>query len=475
MEPNDFDPRSTLASGEALSKMNVGEAYEIELLARDRFGNERGSQYAPQDAFTIVADLREGADFIQIHQTAVTGASYYDESRQRHVLPLQINLAGEYAMDVVGLDPETGQQVPIFGGHSFGVDSRPGHTDPQECVVWGDAVLVRELNTGVVNAGVPAMFELESRDAMSNKLRETGDEFEIVLLHSETSHAVRGHAVGSQEHAAEYEIRFVPEISGSSLLSLRCASCSGAGHILGSPFPIFVFPGPPDASKCTAHGDAVSRAVEAVSGTFQVYVRDMHSNHLLDYGEFPQDRWYNVSTLDLNLTVQISSTGLAESIEYVGNGTFDVTYVARGSGTQSMDVMIDGMHIYGSPFTLNILDGETIADLSQASFQGTTRAIASVRRRSVSFFSTSHVTAFSLFPVSLFPFHLSVILIFLSFSSRYLHHFDFDWQTEATTREQRVENWQRTQYEIIRFAFTKSWSRLFKSRLEMCFKTTTSR
>ena len=228
VEPDDFDPRSTLASGEALSKMNVGEPYEIELLARDQFGNERGAQYASQDAFTIVADLREGADFTNIHPTAVTGASYYDESRQRHVLPVQTNLAGEYAMDVVGLDPETGQQVPVFGGHSFGVDARPGHTDPSTCVVWGDAVRTDESNNvGVVTAGVPAMFELESRDEMSNKLRDAGDEFEIVLLHSETSHAIRGHAVGSYEHDAEYEIRFTPEVAGLSLLSLRCSSCSG--------------------------------------------------------------------------------------------------------------------------------------------------------------------------------------------------------------------------------------------------------
>jgi len=379
VEPDDFDPRSTLASGEALSKMNVGESYDIELLARDRFGNERGANYASQDTFTIVADLREGADFTQIHPTAVTGDSYYDESKQRHILPVQTNLAGEYAMDVVGLDPETGQQVPVFGGHSFGVDARPGHTDPSMCVVWGDAVRASEIgNMGVVTAGESAMFELESRDTMSNKLRDEGDEFEIVLLHSETSHAVRGHAVGSYDHSAEYEIRFVPEIAGPSLLSLRCASCSGAGHVAGSPFPIFVFPGSPVPSKSTAHGDATMRAVEAVPATFRVNVRDVHSNHLLDYPEFSESRWTNVSRLSLNLTVDITSTGPASNIEYVGNGSFDVTYVARGSGTQFMSVRLNGDHIKDSPFKIDITDGATIAEFSQASYQGTTDVIATV-------------------------------------------------------------------------------------------------
>eukprot|EP00940_MAST-03C_sp_MAST-3C-sp2_P000652 g652.t1 len=381
VQPTSLEPRQTLASGGALSNMQASKAYNVELLACDRFGNERGRSFASEDSFTAVADLRGDADFLTTHPSVVTGASFYNPDRKRHVLPLQMNLAGTYALDIVGSHPDTQQLEPIFSGHSFGLDVEPGRADGLESVVWGDAV--RHLETtdqiGVATAGESAMFEIELRDALSNKLRNGGDILEVTLVHTATGTMVRGHVIGSSDHSAEYEIRYTPKLSGASLLSLRCVTCiDRSAHVLGSPFPVHVFPGTPLPESCTASGTALRYAVEGVPTTFQVQIRDVHGNQLLDYASFATELWSDVADLTPLVAARISNTGEVppENIVYVGNGAFNVTYTASGSGVQELSVTVNGASIAASPFDLHVLDGSTHSDLCQISEFG--KAVASV-------------------------------------------------------------------------------------------------
>ncbi len=161
----------------------------------------------------------------------------------------------------------------------------------------------------------------------------------------------------------------------SSRLSLQTIASSflySADHVMQSPFPITVSPGPTAASTTTVSGIGLRTAMAGMTSSFLIQAKDQNQNN--------QTNSEDVFTITLELNGVF--TPVTNPV-YLGVGQYYITYIPAISGPYTLTIKYDDVNIVDSPFTVNVVPGPTTPHTSQAlgqlltsSMDGLTEAIA---------------------------------------------------------------------------------------------------
>jgi hypothetical protein len=189
----------------------------------------------------------------------------------------------------------------------------------------------------VAQAGAVEQFAVVARDTNGNTLTSGADEFVVSL--SQAGFPVGAATVTYGGDDGEYLIEFITTKSSVPLsLSVKTgAQGSPLVDISGSPFTVFVQPGPIFPANCDAIGAGV------VGGT---------SGQLVSFLIIEQDAWNNdrgITTANAQPTAYFTGSNTIVTIAKNKNGTWTGTYTLP-SGDKYMTVKIDGVEISGSPF-----------------------------------------------------------------------------------------------------------------------------
>lgn len=140
-------------------------------------------------------------------------------------------------------------------------------------------------------------------------------------------------------------------------------STSTSSHIASSPYRLYVHPNLAYGPTSSAEGLGVVSGVAGYQSQFVVTVRDRWGNQLRNN--------------DFNLTVvSLAPRRVAGSVLRFGNGTALVVYTPESAGVNHLSVTIAGLPIAGSPFAVQVADGDTRANTSTASGQALYAAMA---------------------------------------------------------------------------------------------------
>lgn len=127
-----------------------------------------------------------------------------------------------------------------------------------------------------------------------------------------------------------------------------------------SPYNLMVSHGEASPYTSTAWGNGLKEATVGIPAYFEVTVRDAFNNVLI-----PTQQEILSETNLFSLTAELLRTpGVIVNIWNYYNGSFIVDYNAVASGSNLLAVMVNGLHIKDSPFTVNITDGATHAGFS---------------------------------------------------------------------------------------------------------------
>lgn len=131
-------------------------------------------------------------------------------------------------------------------------------------------------------------------------------------------------------------------------------------YVADSPYSLVVSHTESSAYTSTAVGDGLAHATVGVDASFQVTVRDAYDNVLI-----PTATQIAQQQDMFNLNASLIRTPEAHvRVWNFYNGSFTITYSAVAAGSNLLAVLLNGFHIKGSPFTVDVLDGRTGATYS---------------------------------------------------------------------------------------------------------------
>jgi len=188
-------------------------------------------------------------------------------------------------------------------------------------------------------AGQVEQFSIIARDANGYTLTGGSDEFHVTLTQGGFPVGAATVTYGGDD--GEYLVEFITTKSGVPLsVSVKTAPPgSPLVEISGSPFTVFVQPGPVFPANCDAVGAGV------VGGT---------AGQLVSFLIIEQDAWNNdrgITTSNIQPTAYFTGSNTIVTIAKNKNGTWTGTYTLP-SGDKYLNVKIDGVEISGSPFLI---------------------------------------------------------------------------------------------------------------------------
>lgn len=189
----------------------------------------------------------------------------------------------------------------------------------------------------LAQAGSVEQFAVIARDSNGNTLTTGADEFVVTM--SQAGFPVGAATVKYAGDDGEYLVEFICTKSAVPLtISVKTGPIgSPLVDIAGSPFTVYMQPGPLFPANCDAIGAGV------VGGT---------SGQLVSFLIIEQDAWNNdrgTITANAQVTAYFAGSNTIVSITKNKNGTWTGTYTLP-SGDKYLTVKIDGVEISGSPF-----------------------------------------------------------------------------------------------------------------------------
>jgi hypothetical protein len=189
----------------------------------------------------------------------------------------------------------------------------------------------------LAQAGTVEQFTVIARDSNGNTLTSGTEEFQVSL--SQAGFPVGAATTRYTGADGEYAVEFVCTKSSVPLtLSVKTGSAgSPFMDIAGSPFTVFIQPGPLYPANCDAIGAGV------VGGT---------AGQLVSFLIIEQDAWNNdrgATTANAQVSAYFTGSNTIVSVAKNKNGTWTGTYTMP-SGDKYLNVKIDGVDISGSPF-----------------------------------------------------------------------------------------------------------------------------
>jgi hypothetical protein len=130
-------------------------------------------------------------------------------------------------------------------------------------------------------------------------------------------------------------------------------------YIDQSPYSLFVTSGLPNGNRCEAYGSGIYSAVVGTFNSFIVTIKDTWGNVVIPLTDFR-----NQTRLP-NITITLSNSTINFVVENLQNGSVVIQYIPQKIGFDFLEVLIDGLSVIGSPFSINILSGMTSSNFSQ--------------------------------------------------------------------------------------------------------------
>ena len=216
----------------------------------------------------------------------------------------------------------------------------------------------------------PQYFYINSRDVHHNNRHAHGDSWEVVAHSLDGKIAFEGTAVPTAT-AGEYIAKVTPETEGQYYLDVTLDGV----HAKGSPFKLYVRHN--DAASNSYIIDAASLAYATTSGhptnnIFYVQLVDANDNKLQSHST-PY-----TTSVSATITSDAANAVVDETaaIQMMGDGTVKVTHTPTTIGANKLNIVVNGAHIKGSPFEINVLPGAVVGATGTATGGGLSASVA---------------------------------------------------------------------------------------------------
>ena len=394
------DASKTVAKGKGLYRATAGRENKFSIVSNDAFGNWRGDfnlGYGDKPAFhdSLLEDAVSLDGFVGVASLVEdnSGGGYgnsdvpvsvsYNSTTKLFDATYVPGKSGIYAM-YVGLSSE---QLPFYSddvaslpqifGSPFTVTVSPDVTFARQSDVYGGhgncAVASGDPSNWDVNgvnadswaswdagdgcsgvnhglAGVEQTFFINSRDSNHNNRSAFADDdkWEVIAHSLEHNVAYEG-TVERHSMSGQHLARITPKVSGRYLLDVTLNDA----HALGSPFELYVRHNVAHGPTCEiVDPQGLKQYLKAYThptvNSYYVQLKDLEGNKLVrtDYPYVPSvsvhvtsDAANNVKDADGN-------------VFFVGDGTFRFEYNPTVVGQNKLNIIVNGMHISGSPFAI---------------------------------------------------------------------------------------------------------------------------
>jgi hypothetical protein len=239
---------------------------------------------------------------------------------------------------------------------TFAIQTVPAKPEPLLCRLSG-------LNAqDMLVCGDTVRFSMQAVDTHGNDHRMGGHDFEVRLRDHGNGSVGQGQWEMTDNGDGTYSMELEPQTRGffnvfvlasahRGLATLDPAACVGGG-----PIPLVeCIAGEVRPQYCTTVGDGLHAAVRGVPASFILEPRDRFGNIALHRPLKFSARFAESGPANRSTTLPHVSVGYHE------DGRYLCTYSLVVTGKHSMTVLMDGKHIAGSPFTVNVSPGNSSA------------------------------------------------------------------------------------------------------------------
>ena len=375
-------PSQTECQGEGLFNAVSLLPASFMVCPRDVYGNLRDDDdeiFLAKELFkatlTLVSDLGYGGQGPEVIYPSLK----YDHHLHCFAGEYTPQIAGSYRLDIV-LQASVDATPNHVAGSPFSVTVAPGKA-------FGPWSVITNLNTPSlsIEAGKCTSFIITARDGARNLVRRGGDQFLVYTyqvayasntaqfyptsVHNATKPNIR-YGVITDNKNGTYYAQICPVLQGtheihvllggtgvsnqpwrildkanSRMYSSALGTYQGQ-YVSNSPYRLDVSHSRAHGYTSTAEGNGLIHATVGVPQTIMITVRDVYDNVLITANHPP------ICTLLLDRTPSASV-----SVANLLNGSYTFTYTAMATGDNLITIRVDGMHIKGSPFTVNFESG----------------------------------------------------------------------------------------------------------------------
>jgi hypothetical protein len=237
----------------------------------------------------------------------------------------------------------------IVGSYSVAVTWRGIHLQNSPYAVTviantpvGSTSSAQGSSISLAKTNVQSTFEVSTRDSSGNSVPTGGAASSIDVV---IEHLDRGNVSGNvctDLLNGRYTCTFTPRYVGAARLHVKLSQQA----IIGSPFSVDVIAGPALGSRCVATGDALVSAVAGQRTSFNVSIHDAFGNAKVNAGS------ESISVVFTGPGAVVTTVNAAVVATYAGEGIYVVTYVLNVKGAYKITVIVDGVAIISSPFTI---------------------------------------------------------------------------------------------------------------------------
>lgn len=322
--PGAIHPTTSIVSGNGLLANRVaGVATTLLLEARDINSNR---------IFAGSASKLELRAFHTTQLAAIEVGAVVDNGDGTYTFTYTPRVAGSYNVRVLlnGIDVNNSPYlVSVVANVPFGSTSTAAGAG---------------LTTAATN--VQASFEVTARDLHKNLAVQRGAGLAVTVEHP-TKGSVSGMCVDLL--TGVYSCTYTAAYVGKSKLIVVLSHSGVSLAISGSPFALDVIAGPALGSLSLALGDGLVSSIAGMRASFTVAIRDAFANEKRNAG-LEAIAVVFTGPAPATTPVAAASTGLV--VTFLGDDKFLVSYLVAVKGRYSIQVQVNGVSVYGSPFSM---------------------------------------------------------------------------------------------------------------------------
>lgn len=323
--PNSMHPTRSVVTGNGLLANRVaGVAATLLVEARDAYSNRINSG-GKSSALEIRA-------FHTAQPSAIEVGTVADNGDGTYTLTYTPRIAGSYNV-----------RVTLNGAH---INNSPYLVSVVHNTAFGRDSTAAGAGVSAAATNIQASFQVTTRDLHGNDVKTGGAAFQVVM-----EHPLKGNVSGgcSDLLTGIYSCTYTAKYVGATKLHVILSRSGVATPISGSPFAVDVVSGPALGSRCLAQGSGLVVSIAGVRANFTVSIRDSFDNAKRNAGQETISVVYKGPAPGAT-AVAAASTGVTAS--YAGDGSYFVSYSLQVKGLYSIQVQVNGVDVYSSPFSM---------------------------------------------------------------------------------------------------------------------------
>jgi hypothetical protein len=302
--PASVNPTVSYAYGAGLTQGTAGYLSVLYVQLTDTFGNN-----VSVPNIQVKADL---VDYPDQPSTTPVGTNV-----GLFMISYNVTVASTYTLQVQA------QGAIVTYGNST-VTIQPAEVDPVSCVAFGTGLTGADLVVGNLNA-----FSVQLRDRYLNNITSPEAPLDVVITDLLYSSAVN---VTPIFESGAYQVSYNITLASDYQVSLTVSG----DPILNPITNLTLAPAAINPPTCVATGDLGTDAVAGTLRVFQVQLRDVYSNNIV-----------NVDPSAAIVAAQFTNPSLAVpiTITYTEAGVYSCSYNATVTGSYTLDILVLGAAI----------------------------------------------------------------------------------------------------------------------------------